>query len=251
MKSHFKLVAVSLLTAAIWGNAAATGIPVVDGLNVTQTTITALEAVEQTAKQLEQYQTQLQQYEDQIKNSVAPAAWVWDKATRTMNKVLETIDTLNYYKQQAGNIDAYLAKFKKVSTYRGMSCFQKTGCTDAERAAVAESTTEGSASQKNANDALMKSIQSQQDAITNDAASLEQLQANAQSAGGRLEAIQYANQLSSHQANQLLQIRTLLVSQQAADVARKQAIVDQEAKEQAASEQVRQGTYTASPSASW
>jgi P-type conjugative transfer protein TrbJ len=49
-----------------------------------------------------------------------------------------------------------------------------------------------------------------------------------------MQAIGYANQLASHQANQLLQIRALLVAQQNAMATRDQALADQEAKQQAA-----------------
>ena len=54
------------------------GIPVFDAANLQQSAISAVEAVNQTLKQLEEYALQLQQYEDQIKNSLAPAAYVWD-----------------------------------------------------------------------------------------------------------------------------------------------------------------------------
>lgn len=43
--------------------AAKAGIPVIDGTNVVQTTISAVNNVQAVAKQIQQYQTQLQQYE--------------------------------------------------------------------------------------------------------------------------------------------------------------------------------------------
>ena len=48
------------------------GIPVFDAANLQQSAISAVEAVNQTLKQLEEYALKLQQYEDQIKNSLAP-----------------------------------------------------------------------------------------------------------------------------------------------------------------------------------
>ena len=56
----------------------------------------------------------------------------------------------------------------------------------------------------------------------------------ATTADGQVKAIQYANQLASHQSNQLLQIRGLMVAQQNALVVRMQAQADLEAKQQAA-----------------
>jgi conjugal transfer/entry exclusion protein len=43
------------------------GIPVIDGTNVVQTTISAVNNVQAVAKQIQQYQTQLQQYENMLK----------------------------------------------------------------------------------------------------------------------------------------------------------------------------------------
>jgi P-type conjugative transfer protein TrbJ len=71
------------------------------------------------------------------------------------------------------------------------------------------------------------------------------------SSSGQLEAIGYANQLASHQSNQLLQIRALLIAQQNAIATRNQALADREAKEAAASAQLRTGTYRPSPASTW
>jgi P-type conjugative transfer protein TrbJ len=108
-----------------------------------------------------------------------------------------------------------------------------------------------SESQKKANDALFRGLDKQQDALKSDARRLEQLQSAAQSAGGRMEAIGYANQLASQQANQLLQIRGLLIAQQNAIATRMQAEADKEATTAAADEQFRRGTFRASTGRTW
>lgn len=57
---------IALSIAATFGVAtmpAQAGIPVIDGTNLTQTTVTAFQQVAQVQKQIEQYRTQLQQYE--------------------------------------------------------------------------------------------------------------------------------------------------------------------------------------------
>ena len=84
-----------------------------------------------------------------------------------------------------------------------------------------------------------------------DAANLENIQSKAQTAQGRLEAIQYANQLSSHQANQLLQLRALLTSKIAAENAREQTIAAREARQQAADELFTEGRYEGSTGQVW
>ena len=77
-----------------------------------------------------------------------------------------------------------------------------------------------------------------------DAATLQRLQANAQTASGQMQAIGYANQLASNQANQLLQLRALLIAQQTAEATRNQVIADREAQQAAADQSWRKDTLT-------
>jgi P-type conjugative transfer protein TrbJ len=108
-----------------------------------------------------------------------------------------------------------------------------------------------SESQKKANDALFRGLDRQQEALKADARTLEQLQSSAQGADGQMQALGYANQLASQQANQLLQIRALLIAQQNAVTTRMQAEADKEAQTIAADEQFRRGTYRASSGQTW
>ena len=107
----------------------AAGIPVMDATNLSQNIITAMESVTQTLKQIEQYKTQLQQYENMLQNTASPAAYIWDQANSTINQLMGAIDTLSYYKQQVGNIDAYLAKYQNINFYRTSPCFSSNSCT--------------------------------------------------------------------------------------------------------------------------
>jgi P-type conjugative transfer protein TrbJ len=248
-------IALALATMSMSVNA---GIPVFDGSNLTQnantaiqSTLSAIENVAQTLKQIEEYATQLQQFQNQIQNTLAPAAYIWDQAQSTINGLMSTIDTLNYYKNQVGSLDSYLSKFQDVAYYRNSPCFSNDGCSDAEFAAMSENRRLASESQKKANDALFRGLDKQQDALQADARTLERLQSSAQSATGRMQAIQYANQLASQQANQLLQIRGLLIAQQNAIATRMQAEADKEAMTAAADEQFRSGTFRASTGRTW
>ena len=227
------------------------GIPVIDGTNLAQNIMTAVESVAQTLKQIEQYRTQLQQYENMLQNTMAPAAYIWDQAQSTINGLMNAVDTLNYYKTQLGSLDAYLGKFQDVSYYRSSPCFSAAGCSDAERAAMEQNRRLASESQKKANDALFKGLDHQQDALKADARQLERLQSAAQGANGQMQAIGFANQLAAQQANQLLQIRGLMVAQQNAIATRMQVEADREAQQQAAGEALRKGEYRASPARNW
>lgn len=168
-----------------------------------------------------------------------------------MSQLRGSIDTLSYYKNNLGSIDAYLGKFQDTASYQNSPCYSPSGCTAAQWAAMRNSETLGSQSQKKATDALFQGLDQQQTAMQSDASQLQRLQSSAQGAGGQLEAIGYANQLASHQANQLLQIRGLLIAQQNVIATRNQALADREAKEAAASAQLRTGTYRASPAQSY
>ena len=207
---------------------------VIDNSNLSQTMVTAAQNVAQTLKQIEQYKTQLQQYENMLQNTAAPAAYIWDQAATTMNRLRGAIDTLNYYKSTLGGIDSYLSKFKDTAAYRNSPCFSNAGCSQAEWEALQNSQTLGSESQKKATDALFKGLDQQHDAMEADARQLQRLQAAAQGAEGQMQAIGFANQLASEQSNQLLQIRALLMAQQNVIATRNQALADREAQQQAA-----------------
>jgi P-type conjugative transfer protein TrbJ len=231
--------------------ARAAGIPVMDATNLQQNLISAVEAVAQTAQQIEQYKTQLQQYENQLQNTAAPTAYVWDQANQTMHDLMRATDTLTYYKQRLGSIEAYLRNYGDEDYYKASPCFSIDGCTDAQRQALNDSQRRGSEAQKKANDAVFRGLDQQQEQITQDAQQLVRLQADAQSAEGQMQAIQHANMLASHQTNQLLQIRSLLIAQQNADATRAQVIADREAKESAASAYLRASTYRPSTERKW
>jgi P-type conjugative transfer protein TrbJ len=220
---------------------------VIDAANLRQTMLSATENVAQTLKQIEQYRTQLQQYENMLQNTAAPTAYVWDQAVVTMNRLRGAIDTLNYYKNQTGSLDAYLSKFQDVAYYRNSPCFN-VGCSKAEWDAMNRNAVQlGSEAQKRANDAMFRGLDRQQDAIEADARQLQRLQAGAQGVTGQMQAIGFANQLASQQANQLLQIRALLIAQQNAEATRNQVIADREARIRAADEQALRGKYVPSP----
>lgn len=237
----------ALIASSIAFAPAHAGIPVIDAGNLSQNIVSALESVSQTAQQIQQYQLQLQQYENMLKNTAAPAAYIWDQAQATMTSLNSAINTLNTYKQQLGSIDSYLSKFQDLSYYRNSSCFTSAGCSATQFAAVSKDADKLSAeSQKKANDAVFKGLDQQQTQLQQDAARLQSLQSRAQGATGQMQAIQYANQLASAQTNQLLQIRALLIAEQNAVATRNQALADKEAREKAASEQLRKGAYTAS-----
>ena len=223
-------------------SALATGIPTFDGANVVQTTITATESIKQSQQQLQQYQTQLQQLENQIQNTANPSSFQWDNANNTINKILGNMNTLNTYENQAGGINSYLNQFSDAGHYQE-SCI-KTGCTSSQLQQINANELTASHAQKLSNDDMFRNIMAQQQQLRTDAAHLTTLQRNAQDSKGQMQAIQAANQLASNQALQLMQIRSLMMSQQTAEVARAQSVADKEAKQKAAHDAFIKDTRT-------
>lgn len=226
-------------------------IPTTDVINAVQNTITANENVAHTLKQIQQYKTQLEQYAQQLKDATAPAAYVWDQATKTMDALRDAMFMLDYYKRKYTDIDTYLRNFNDVSRYRGSPCFNGRGCDAGQLAQLRDQEAMTSEAQQKANEASIRAISQQQDAIAADARRLEQLQRSAQTAEGQRAALDAANMLAASQANQLLQLRSLIAAQTAALTTRQQALADKEAREAAAGAEFRSGTFTKSAVREW
>ncbi len=232
-----KRVPAFLAIAVLFYSMAATAqIATLDAANIVQSTISAQQAITQTAQQLQQYQAQLQQLQNQIQNTANPGSFQWDNANATINNVLATVNTLNTYQSQAGSIAAYLSKYSDASQYHTTSCIGNGGCTGAQIQQINASQYTGSDSQKTANDNMQLNINAQQQQLQSDANNVAVLQQNAQGSTGQMQALQAANQLASNQAVQLMQIRSLMIAQQTAEAVRAETIVDREAQQQAASD---------------
>lgn len=104
---------------------------------------------------------------------------------------------------------------------------------------------------KRANDALLKSLDQQQQTLTSDAATLQKLQSQAMSAQGQMQALQAGHQLASVQINQLLQIRGMLAAQATAAATSASNDADKAALTAAAAEAFRSGSFTKSVVRKW
>ena len=234
------------------------GIPVIDGSNLTQNVTSAVESVagrltqlQQYASQLQQYSTQLQQYQNMIQNTAQPSSFTWANATQTISGLTDTLNTLSGFQSQFGTLSNYVNQYRNHSQYSESACFNSISCTPGALASLNNMQKLGSQAQQTANAANIQAINSQQTALQTDAATLQRLQANAQGATGQMAAIQYANQLASNQANQLLQLRALLIAQQTADATRNQVLANREAQQQAADQSWRKDTLTPVTHSNW
>ena len=205
-----------------------------------------IELVTQYARQLQQYaaqlrqlETQIQQYENMVTNTMAPYTYVWDQVRQTMARVMGVYQQIQQFENMnGGSLEGYLSKFADATTYANNPCFGPGGCTQAQLDALAKSRNLGSSSQLLANNALFQSIKQAQTQIQQDAATVKLDQQQAQSATGRMQAIQAGNQLAGEQAMQLLQIRALLVAQAQAQGAKLQNDANTEAQKDAGDAQL-------------
>lgn len=221
----------------------ASAITVFDPSNLARNALTAANTAKQLTQQIQAYQLQIQQYQNMLKNSVAPTISIWAQAQSAVNGLRSSIDQLEALKSQAGGLNQMLAQYKDVNYYKGTPCFSGAGCTPAQRQALVSSMQAKRATTMAVNEQVLRGIDVQQQRLSTDAAQLEQIQTNASTAGGQMEALGYANQLAGNAANQLMQIRGLLLAQQAAATAHAQAQADQQALQAAAADRFRAGTF--------
>jgi len=251
MRSLRYLTWIQGLVVALPFQVAAAGIPVFDGVNASQTTISAIQNVAAVAKQIDQHKTQLEQYQNMLQNTAAPAAYIWSQADQTISKLLAAQDTLSYYITQAGSLERYLQRYQDTAHYGSAPCIGADSCTTLDQQVIAAKQNEASAARKRTNDALLTSVANQQGTLRRDADALAGLQHQATNAEGHMQAIQAGNQLASAQTNQLLQIRSLLIAQQNAQATRAQVSADHDAQKNVADKRALSGRNSASTDKGW
>lgn len=251
------LAAKSLLTCCLVAGfglvsqPASAGIPVIDATNLSQNIVTALETVAQYEQQIQQYTTQLQQYENMLTNTAALPQQTWSQVQGTIGGMTQTMQGLQNMINSAGSIQAYVNKFDNTSSYENKPCFNGTSCTAADIAGIQDTNATANAGVKAAADSQLEALEKQQTSLSTDAANVQQLQSSAAGANGQKAALDAANQLAASQANQLVQIRALLIAAQTAQAAQLEQQNAREAQQQAATRQATSGTYTLGTGQSW
>jgi len=229
-----------------------TGAPVFDVANWLQNAKVILNQASQYKTQLDQYKNQVQQYQNMLDNTKSLTSFEWDNANSIINNLLNATNTIDYYKQEAGSMQAYLDRFQSQEYYQKIPCFNAHGrCSPEELKKINQTKVAASVAQKRANDAMLKGIDKQQQNLKQDSKKLSVLQSKAQNAAGQKQALQAASQLSSNQAHQLLQIRGLLLAQQNAQATKDAASENKEAIQAAGDERFRAGSYHKSSGKKW
>lgn len=181
----------------------ASGIPVVDAANLMENTMSVLEAIESRYLQIQELYTQLNQYEDQIKNSLAPAVYVWDQVEQVMNKIQYLQGEIHQFYDQVSGFDAYLDDMYDIDYWKGSEYEEYSAELDGRY----------SQARLRANKAVLKTTNAQLTSIDEELAALEGMRSTASGARGRMEAIQASNQLLHNQSVQLIQLRNLVAIQ--------------------------------------
>jgi len=215
---------------------------VIDVSNLRQNTTTALQQVSQVARQVQQYQTQLQQYQNQIQNTMAAPTQIWQSAQNAMNGLQNTSNTLTLLSNSSGNIAGYLNQFQNPSYYINSTCLSSNTCNATQLRALSDQQQAKRDLLQATNKNVLTGINNQQASIQTEAATLQSLQSSASTVTGQLQALMYANQFAGFQANQLMQIKSILLSQQAASIALQQVKDDRAAMASAARKQWSSGT---------
>jgi len=225
----------------------ASGIPTVDIAAIAQAVLQVMESIQQTTALMDQYQTQLEQYENQLRNSMLPPRYLWDEADSTINKLIALQGTLAHYQRQLGGLQEYMDLFQTEANYKSNPCFNGTqSCSAADWQAIQKKDQLINESQKSANNDWLKMVNEQQQSLKRDAAKLSQLQANAQTATGQMEALSYANQFASQQNHLLMQMHTTLLAQQQALAIQQSRQKDLEERNKVITEQMMNGTFNRS-----
>jgi len=223
-KSKPKLAALALaaalampITAPITvPTAQASGIPTVDIAAIAQAILQVMESIQQTTSLMEQYETQLEQYENQLQHSLAPAAYIWEQASITMSKLERAQAMLDVYNNQLGGLEGYLGQFKDVNWYKRSPCFSKNGCTPEELKAMAELheriLAEQNKAQLDTNQKAVELAVVQIKTSENASKQIKQIQSQASSAQGQLQAIGATNQFAALQGEQLININNQMAT---------------------------------------
>ena len=247
LKSYSKYLIILLLSHNAYAD-----LPVIDIANWYQNGKVIVNQVSQYRTQVEQYRNQIQQYQNMLKNTQSLTSFQWDNANGIINNLLDTTNTIDYYKSEAGSMQRYLERYQSQEYYNKTPCFSNSGaCTPEELQKVNQNQVAASVAEKRANDAMLKGIDKQQQNLKKDADRLRTLQSQAQGAQGQKQALQAASQLASNQAHQLLQIRGLLVAQQNAQATRNAAHANKEAIQSAGDARFRSGDYRKSSGKKW
>lgn len=254
MNSLTRCLAILLTLSLLPPPAARAQWVVTDPTNLVQSIISAIQDVNAVLKQIEQYKTQLDQYTAQLRDIAAPAVWTWDLVEDTVATAQSVSETFGDRRQLLKDVHASLKQLGDPDYYRNSPCYGRSGVDrtlkggcgailEAFRAQQEESVQ----TQYEANEVLFKALDKQHESMQKRLERTQKLIKNSQDAKGQLQAVQATNQLASAQIAELMEIRSLLITQQNLQVEAKRQELAQQAAGQAATASFFSGEHKPTP----
>lgn len=203
------LIGTASLSSGTW--------PVIDYTAIAESIKQGLQQIQIYTNAVSQLQTQINTYEHQVLQAtgIAQAAQIY---SQVQSLEYQVTGTLNMFRN-GGGLQGYIQNAQDVNYWLAASNTSYTGNPGSY----------WSTTQKTANDQMVNLIAQEEKQIEADTRVLSQLQSQSRSAGTQRAALDVANQLSSLQQKQLMEIRTLMVSEQQALAARNASTANGEA----------------------
>ena len=225
------------LSLAILATSPGAGIPVIDVSNLAENTQTALKSIASYAQAVQAYRTQVLQYANMIENTtgLAQVMQIWQQAKATEQSILGATGVF----QNGGQLMNTVNQFKDLNYWLDQPY------------AGYQLQPQGNMNQTTSNKAMIEQIQAQQNQIQTDAANLEMLQRSASTTDGVKQALDAANELSAHMGQQLLSMRSFMITEQQVASAKNTTQANDQAKVEAASHQFFTGNLTIPAGGGW
>ena len=199
---HSQILSLLFVLSLFCGKAVAGGIPTYDAVQDALSMKQLDQLIEQVTTLKSQLDTQIKQLEDMVNNSIAPAAWQIKEAQESLRKLNKLQEMINGYDSQfLGRIEQY--KDPQYWIDNSSAAYEKKMQEQAQKDRFDELGKRAEA---------MKEYQTK---LQQESARLEDIQSSYAGAKGRMEALQYANELAAMQNQQLLEMRTFMMEQDA------------------------------------
>lgn len=249
--------AVASLCLTLSAAPSSANMPVTDMTNFAQNLVSAIEAVDQTLAMIEQIQHDIEHHntvlDDMIRNGAAPAVYIWDKLNSIHDRLRRISQGIRFNRM---TLAEWLKRFGDLDFYRSANCYgPDLSCPGREWERILEQSWQmhdlASHTRKETLDDLMHALEQGEKDLAEQSDNLQDLQRQAQSAQGHMEALQAGNQLASAQATQLIEIRAIIYAHYWAVAAQAQQVHSLEAQQRAAGERYRRVMFKESPGVYW
>ena len=205
--------------------ASASGMPVVDVANLTQSIITTLETIEQTSQAVLDYQIYLQQLERMVTDMAVPGFYIWDQVDRIRDKGGRIVRGVGSARLDVDDLESFAKKFTTREYYRQSGCYGRDAHCGLNKLngfikGLEDGRLLGLERHAQALDAAYARLteRAEDEASGDDAKKVEILRQRVASARGKLEAIQHQTEFIDMMLDQVRQMKELMEEYQRVQV---------------------------------